>query len=182
MKPAIIIAALVASAAAPAGARVVSSVPAGFEVADRITVAAPPAKLYAALVDIGRWWSSSHTYSGDAANLSIEARPGGCWCERLADGGAIEHLRVVYVRPGQLLRAQGGLGPLQSEGVAGTFTWTIKPTADGGSELTQSYVVGGYVRGGAEKLAPLVDQVLGEQLARLKTFAETGAAPAAKTR
>jgi uncharacterized protein YndB with AHSA1/START domain len=182
MKPVIIIAALAASAAAPAGARVISSSPAGFEVADRVVIAAPPAKLYAALIDIGRWWSGSHTYSGDAANLSIDARAGGCWCERLADGGAIEHLRLVYVRPGQALRGQGGLGPLQSEGAAGSFTWTIKPAKDGGSELTQSYVVGGYVRGGAEKLAPLVDQVLGEQLGRLKAFVETGAAPAAKTR
>lgn len=181
MKHLAVAAAAAALASAPADARVVASTPMGFELTERVVVSAPPAKVYAALLDVGRWWSSSHTYSGDAANLSIEARPGGCWCERLADGGAIEHMRIVYLRPGQAIRAQGGLGPLQSEGATGSLTWTIKPVA-GGSELTQSYVVGGYIRSGAEKLAPLVDGVMGQQLGRLKAFVETGAAPATKTR
>jgi uncharacterized protein YndB with AHSA1/START domain len=168
-------------ATAPVEARVASSTPAGFELTERVVVAAPPAKLYAALLDVGRWWSRSHTYSGDAANLSIEAKPGGCWCERMPDGGAIEHMRIVYLRPGQAVRAQGGLGPLQGEGVTGSLTWTIKP-APGGSELTQSYVVGGYIRGGPEKLAPLVDGVMAEGLRRVKAYAETGTAPPVETR
>jgi hypothetical protein len=36
----------------------------------------------------------------------------------------------------------------------------------------QSYVVGGYIRGGMEQWAPKVDRVLDEQLQRLKSFVE----------
>ncbi len=38
----------------------------------------------------------------------------------------------------------------------------------GGTEIVQTYVVGGYIRGGAEKMAPLVDMVMGQQLAGLQ--------------
>lgn len=176
MKP-ILIAALLA--AAPASAKVVSMTAQGFESTERATVKASPAEVYRTLVDIAGWWDGAHSYSGDAANLSIDARPGGCWCERLADG-AIEHMRIVYAQPGAVLRAQGGLGPLQAEGVTGSLTYTIKPAAGGGSELTQTYVVGGYVRQGAEKLAPAVDGVMGQGFARLVSKLETGSPTAAK--
>jgi len=38
--------------------------------------------------------------------------------------------------------------------------------------VTQSYVVGGYIRGGMDQWAPRVDGVLHEQLDRLKGFVE----------
>jgi len=31
--------------------------------------------------DIGSWWLSSHTWFGDAKNLSIDTKAGGCFCE-----------------------------------------------------------------------------------------------------
>lgn len=176
-----IIAATAVAFAMPAQAKVASAVPHGFEVVETVSVAATPAQAYAALAQVGRWWNGEHTYSGDAANMRLEPRPGGCFCERMKDDGAIEHMRVVYAQPHQTLRLQGGLGPLQEEGAAGSLTWSIKPVA-GGAEITQRYVVGGYVRGGMEKLAPLVDRVMAEQLARLKRFLDTGSAGAAKTR
>ena len=123
------------------------------------------------LGEIGRWWSPSHTFSRDAANLSLELRAGGCFCERLKDGGSVQHLQVVYAAPGEGLRLRGALGPLQVEGVDGTLSWTLKP-AEGGTSLTQSYVVGGYIRSGMEQWAPKVDRVLEEQLQRLKSFVE----------
>ncbi|MDO9489545.1 MAG: SRPBCC family protein [Sphingomonadaceae bacterium] len=178
MKQFIIAAALVA---APASAEVASATPQGFELVERATVKAPPAEVYRTLVNIASWWDGAHSYSGDAANLSIDARPGGCWCEKLKDGGGIEHMRIVYAQPGAVLRAQGGLGPLQAEGVAGSLTYAIRPVA-GGSEVTQTYVVGGYIRQGAEKLAPLVDAVMGAGFARLVTRVDGGSLPAAKTR
>lgn len=55
--------------------------------------------------------------------------------------------------------------------MTGTLTWELK-AVPGGTEVKQSYVVGGYVRGGAAAFAAPVDQVLGEQLAGLKTYAE----------
>ncbi len=158
---------LLAASAAPASARVVSTQPHGFEIAESATVKASPEVVYKTLVDIASWWDGNHSYSGTAANISIDARAGGCWCEKLSDGGSIEHMRIVYAHPGKVLRAQGGLGPLQSEGVAGSLTYTIKPAAGGGSEVTQTYVVGGYLRQGADKLAPGVDAVMSAGFKRL---------------
>ena len=73
--------------------------------------------------------------------------------------------------PDKQLRLSAALGPLQSEGVAGTLDVTIKPSGKG-VRVTMTYVVGGYVRAGAAVLAPLVDQVLNEQLQGLKRAAE----------
>jgi len=162
---------LVAAVAGPAPAEVKSVALNGFEVTATATIAAPADRVYSALGEVGRWWSSSHTFSRDAANLSLELRAGGCFCERLKDGGSVQHLQVVYAAPGQGLRLRGALGPLQMEGVDGTLSWTLKPVEDGTS-LTQSYVVGGYIRSGMEQWAPRVDRVLDEQLQRLKSFLE----------
>ena len=107
----------VLAAAGPAAAEVKSVTANGFEVASTATIAAPPDRVYAALGEVGRWWSPSHTFSRDAANLSMELRAGGCFCERLKDGGSVQHMRVVYAAPGAGLRLRGGLGPLQVEGV-----------------------------------------------------------------
>ena len=163
--------ALVFSLTGQAAADVRSVAANGFEVTATITIAAPPERVYTALGEIGRWWSSAHTFSRDAANLSMELRAGGCFCERLKDGGSVQHLQVIYALPGVGLRLRGALGPLQIEGVDGTLSWALKP-AEGGTTLTQSYVVGGYIRAGMEEWAPRVDRVLEEQLQRLKTFVE----------
>jgi uncharacterized protein YndB with AHSA1/START domain len=157
--------------AMPASAEVKSVAPSGFEVAAAATVTAPPDRVYAALGEVARWWDPAHTFSRDAANLSIDLRAGGCFCERLKDGGSVQHLQVVYAAPGQGLRLRGALGPLQTEGVDGTLSWTLKP-GEGGTTVTLSYVVGGYIRSGMEQWAPRVDRVLDEQLQRLKSFVE----------
>ena len=159
---------LVSLAAVPAAAEVKSSTPDGFEVEAKATVSATPAETYAMFASPGEWWEDEHTYSGDSANMRLKLKAGGCFCERIPeDGGTIEHGRVIYARPAQQLRIQGGLGPLQAEAAIGTLTWTLK-AVEGGTEITQTYVVGGYVRGGAERFAPIVDRVLATQLAGLK--------------
>ena len=140
------------------------------------TISAPADRVYAALGEVGRWWSPSHTFSRGAGNLSMELHAGGCYCERLKDGGSVQLLQVVYAAPGEGLRLRGALGPLQTEGVDGTLSWTLKPV-EGGTSLTQSYVVVGYIRSGMEQWAPRVDRVLDEQLQRLKSFVE-GKSPA----
>jgi uncharacterized protein YndB with AHSA1/START domain len=167
---------LASAVAGPALAEVKSVASNGFEVASAATIAAPPDRVYSALGEINRWWSSSHTFSHDAANLSIELHAGGCFCERLKDGGSVAHMVVVYAAPGVGLRLRGALGPLQAEGVDGALSWTLKP-AEGGAGLTQSYVVGGYIRGGMEPWAPRIDRVLDEQLQRLKSFVEGKSLP-----
>jgi uncharacterized protein YndB with AHSA1/START domain len=148
--------------------------PNGFLVKFDVSVNVAAAKVYDVLVaQVGSWWNPEHTYSHDAKNLSIDPRPGGCFCEKLPNGGGVEHLRVVYVAPREVLRLSGGLGPLQGSGVAGSMTWKL--TGDGDHTRVQlSYSVGGFIVGGFDKIAPAVESMLNEQLNRFKLFAETG--------
>lgn len=161
-------------AAAPAAAEVEVQTPQGFVSTREVTVAAPPARVYAALGEVGRWWNDSHSWSGRAANMTLDLRAGGCFCERWA-AGSVEHLHIVRAEPGRALIGRGGLGPLLDQGAAGVLGWSLEPL-DGGraTRLVQSYRVGGLLPGDAAKLAPLVDAVLGEQLARLKAHVEAG--------
>jgi uncharacterized protein YndB with AHSA1/START domain len=175
MRTATLMAIATLAAAGAAQAEVIDAQPGGFELRQSVQVAAPPETVWAALVNVGGWWASSHTYSGDARNLTLEAKPGGCWCETLP-GGGVEHLRVVYAQPAQTLRLAGGLGPLQATGGAGHLSFALKPQG-GGTALTVTYAFGGYVRGGFQALAGPVDTVLSQQTARLKALAETGKAP-----
>ncbi|WP_300975301.1 ATPase [Sphingomonas sp. LHG3406-1] len=158
-------------AASPAAAEVKSSSGNGFEVESRIDTALPPAALYRAFGDLPRWWSGDHSYSGKAANLSLELKPGGCWCESLPNGGGVEHMRVAYVEPGKRLVLTGSLGPLLAEATTGVMQVAIEPTA-AGSSLVLNYRAAGFANGGAGKLAPLVDQVLAIQAKRLAAYAE----------
>ena len=151
--------------AAPASAEVVVSSPNGFAIRHTVQLAAPPERAYAAIGELPRWWSKDHTYSGDSDKLSISLKPGGCFCEMLEKGGGIEHMRVTLVQPGQRVVMSGALGPLLYEGVAGVMDLKVEPV-DGGSRVIMEYRAAGFAKGGADKLAPLVDKVLGEQLRR----------------
>jgi len=163
----------IAALAAPAAAEVKSVGPQGFEVVQSRTFSATPEKVYAAIVQPSRWWSSQHTLSGDAANLSLEPRAGGCFCEKLPNGGSAQHMTVVLVSPGRGLRLSGALGTLQTEGAGGALTFGLRP-AGAGTTVSLSYIVGGYFRDGPQKWATGVDKVLGEQIERLKLYVETG--------
>ena len=153
--------------ATPAPAEVVRAADTGFVSEHKLTIAAPPAKVWETLVQPARWWDAAHAYSGNAANLSLDARPGGCWCEKTA-GGGVEHMRIVYLAANDTLRMTGGLGPLQAMPVTAVLTVTLKP-AGAGTELTASYAVAGPGLGG---IAAPVDGVLGGQWTRLKAAAE----------
>ncbi len=154
-----------------AHAEVTDKSAAGFEVTEKATIAAPPAKVWDALMRPDRWWSSKHSWSGDAKNLYFD--PSGCFCERLKRG-AVRHMTIVYNDGATTLRLNGGLGPMQLTGASGNLGITLKP-ANQNTELTMTYDVGGYAKGGlAETLAAPVDFVLGEQVSRLKKYLETG--------
>ena len=153
----------------PGFAEVQSAGANGFEVRETVHALAAPDKAYAALLQPARWWSPEHTFSGSAANLTLDARAGGCWCETLPDGGSVEHLRVVYLAPGKALRLRGALGPLQAMGADGALTWTVKGSAaGGGTDISVSYAVVGYAKDGFDAMSKGVDQVLGQQLERLR--------------
>ncbi|HEY0478437.1 MAG TPA: SRPBCC family protein [Kofleriaceae bacterium] len=162
-----------AGTARTAHAEVADAAAGGFTVKLTATVAAPAAKAWAALVEPRSWWDKSHTWSGDAANLSLEATPGGCFCEKLPGGGGVHHMTVVYADPGKLLRLTGGLGPLQDLAIAAVMTFKLTE-AQGKTTLEVTYKVGGYAPTGLAGLAKPVDGVLGEQVARWKRRVETG--------
>lgn len=145
----------------------------GFALGETVHIAAPRDKVYAALIEPSHWWSSTHSFSGNAANLTLDARAGGCWCETLPNGGSAQHLTVVYVKPGETLRLKGALGPFQSFAVDGVMTWTLKDSG-AGTDLTLTYLLGGYMKGGFNDISKAADAVLAEQASRLQHFVETG--------
>lgn len=160
--------------AAPAPAEVTSAAPGGFTVRHEVSVDAPATSAWRLLVaHTGEWWNSDHTYSGDARNLYLEARPNGCFCERLGEDGAVVHMTVTFVDPGRMLRLTGGLGPLGLMGVNGNMTFSFSEDGDG-LRIALDYAVGGYSPEGLDGIAGAVDQVLVEQLERLKNLIETG--------
>lgn len=161
-------------AATPAAAEVVSAGPNGFEVRHSVNLVIPQQKAFTAFGQIQDWWSKDHTYSGDASRISLQLRPGGCFCERLDDGGGIEHMRVTYVQPGERAVLTGSLGPLLYEATTGVMDVKVERIA-GGSRITMDYRAAGFAKGGAAEMAPIVDKVLGEQIKRLRVYAAGGA-------
>ena len=142
----------------------------GFSIHHTIALDASPAAAYRAVTEeLGNWWIADHTWSGDAANLSIDARAGGCFCEKLADGGSMQHMLITWAQPGKEIRMTGGLGPLQMMGVHGGMQWRFEPTEEG-SILEFNYVVTGFSPDGLAALAPIVDTVQGQQLEALRSY------------
>ncbi len=154
---------------AAVGAEVLSSSANGFHLRQSVTLPGPPDSAFASFGKIEKWWSPDHTYGGDASRLSLQLRPGGCFCEQLASGG-IEHLRVNYVDSPKRLVLTGGLGPLLYEGVTAVMDVRVEPSGTG-SKVTMDYKAAGFASGGADKLAPAVDGVLAEQIKRFAAFA-----------
>lgn len=159
--------------AAPATAKVERADDSAFIVTHEFDIAAAPASVWATLVKPERWWSAAHSWSGNAANFRMTPVPGGCFCETLPakDGqrtGFAEHARVIHAKPGELLRLSGALGPLQSEALTGTLTFTLAPGAAGTTKVKLDYIVGGVSRMPLKSVAPAVDKVLGEQMTRLQ--------------
>ena len=155
--------------ASPAAAEVVSSGPNGFHIRHSVQMVVPTDKAYAGFSQVATWWNKDHTYSGDSTNLSLALSPGGCFCERLPNGGGIEHMRVSYIDPGKRIVMSGSLGPLLFEATAGVMDMQFERSA-GGSKVTMDYKVSGFANDGAEKLAPIVDSVLGEQFKRYREY------------
>ena len=166
--------AVIATLAGVAHAEVKSAAADGFVIVHAKRIEAVPAKVYAALPQIDRWWNSDHSYSGDSANYSLKAEAGACFCERWK-GGSVEHGRVIMAMPDQILRLQAALGPLQGRAVNGVLTFQLKPEDSGKATLlTLTYTVNGASGTALDQSASAVDRVLDEQFHRLASFIETG--------
>lgn len=158
--------------AAPARADLSSVSATGFVSSFQREVKATPSQAFEALGRIDQWWNASHTYSGQAGNLRLGLRAGDCFCEQW-DGGSVEHARVIYVQRDSTVRLEGGLGPLQNLAVKGVLTFSTG-SKDGSTFLRLAYRVSGGTEAGLEKLAPLVDKVMGEQFARWAGHVDNG--------
>ncbi len=157
-----------------AQAEVVDATVNGFQVKQKLAIKAPAETIWRLLVGhVGEWWHPDHTYSGNAKNLYIEPTALGCFCENIGNDGSVVHLMVTFVNPNQMIRLTGGLGPLGLMGIDGNMTISLEP-GDGLTIVSLEYQVGGYTPGGLLDVAPAVDGVLGEALARLRRFVETG--------
>lgn len=167
------IAAAASLLAGAAHAEIVEQGEGGFRLKQTVEIAAPPDKVYAALGEIGRWWDDAHTYSGKAANMSMALEPGACFCEALPKGG-VRHGVVALAWPDQrMVRIEAALGPLQDEGATGALSYQIK-SKGAGSEIVQTYNVGGLRAASARTFSGPVEQVMTTQVQRLKRYVETG--------
>jgi|WetSurMetagenome_2_1015567.scaffolds.fasta_scaffold44157_2 hypothetical protein len=124
------------------------------------------------IFDIGKWWNPQHTWSGNSANLVIQPKANGCFCERLENTGSVRHMMVEFLEPGSVLRMSGALGPLQALAVTGIVTLQYKKVEEG-TLMTMTYTVGGYDPAGLRNMAVIVDGVWADQLSRFKDFCET---------
>jgi hypothetical protein len=159
---------------ASAHADVIDSSASGFTDKVTLNIQALPEDVYRKLVrNIGDWWDPSHTFSGNAHNLSIEEKPGGCFCEKLPSDGGVRHMEVLYFSPGKQLVLGGALGPLQTLAATGAMTIKFAP-GEGGTKLEVVYTVVGYLPAGMNTWAAPVDGVLQVQFGRLKNFVEHG--------
>jgi uncharacterized protein YndB with AHSA1/START domain len=159
--------------AANARGAVVESNAQGFAIEETAHIAAMPDKVYAALTHPEHWWNSTHTFSGSASNLSLDAKAGGCLCETLPNGGSVQHLTVAVAIPNRTLRFRGAMGPFQGQGVDGALTFTMK-AGNGGTDLVLDNNVGGFVKGGMGKWPEAADAMLTDLVAHLKFYAENG--------
>ena len=151
--------------AGSASAEVASRTDDGFTLTYERRVTASADAVFAALGRPADWWSDAHTYSGAAANITIDLRPGGCWCEALP-GGGVKHAEAVLVWPEQrMVRFDAPFGPLQSIGADAVLTMSWAD-AEGGAARTLkwAFAVSGP---GAGAMAGPVDSVMTEQFGRL---------------
>ncbi len=164
-----------AIAAMPVSAEVVQTTQSGFITRDEAVVKADLKATWLALISPAQWWSSEHTWSADAANLSLTPQAGGCFCETIPEvdepdrftlEGSVEHMRVIHAFPESALRMVGALGPLQSEPVTGVLTIALSKV-DGGTRIVWEYNVGGSMRYEVPVIAKAVDGVMSAQLAGL---------------
>jgi hypothetical protein len=157
-----------------AQAAVADSSATGFTVKLSVTVQGSAVNAYRKFVDnVGDWWSPDHTFSNDPHHLNIEEKPGGCFCEELADGGGVRHLEIVNFMPGKYLIMSGGMGPLQSLAAAGTLSIQFAPVKEG-TRVDLVYALSGYLPTGMNTWAAPVDGMLTETLTRFKNYVDLG--------
>jgi uncharacterized protein YndB with AHSA1/START domain len=162
----------------PAQAEVTNAAVNGFTVQHQTVIAGDSEAVWKAMIAPSRYWSGDHSWTGDAENFYLVPQAGGCFCELIrttsddnikSSEGSVQHMRVIYAHNNKMLRLSGALGPLQSEAVTGTLTMQLQPQGER-TVVRFTYKVGGYMELQVDQIAPAVDGVIGEQLARLSAL------------
>ncbi|WP_370235449.1 MULTISPECIES: SRPBCC family protein [Henriciella] len=163
MKYAII--AVTMGAALPASAEIVAASSDHYTLRHEAVSTLSPEDMWERLIQPDTWWHPDHTYSGSAQNLWLNPNAGGPWMESW-DGNVVEHGRVLSLIEGEMLRLDAPFGPLQ--GMAVNVVWTISIEPDGdGTRVIFEEIANGSSASGLDKIAPAVDGVKQQAMARL---------------
>lgn len=122
-----------------------------------------------AVRNVPSWWDPAHSYTGDATNLSLAFQPGGCWCERLADGSDFRHGELVSIGLDRV-RFNAPLGPLNGTATRADLTFTAGPE-NRGTLAAMEFVVEGP---GVGAFADGVHGVMQQAWTRYVRFIEYG--------
>ena len=125
--------------------------------------------VYKTFTNVSSWWEASHTFDGKAENLYFDFDQQRCFCEKVANGGFVQHLAAIHVQPMKKVVFSGGLGPLQDQAVSGKLLWTFEQT-DNGVKVNVEYRVYGMIVDGMGKWPEAVDFVLGTQVKKLASL------------
>jgi uncharacterized protein YndB with AHSA1/START domain len=129
-----------------------------------ITIAAPPVRVWHALVqEVNSWWSHSFT---DNPRIVLEPRIGGRFCEEFDDqGNGALFATVTFCQPPSKLKYIGTMG-MQGP-VLNQSTWDLS-AVEGGTRLRKAMevfgqvppvVAEGYNKGSVELLGQLKDWI-----------------------
>lgn len=163
---------LIAMNASPLMGEVTQSAPDGFQIKISMSTPLDPSRTYRAFVeDFSKWWDASHSYSGKAANLSLDLDRN-CMLETLGDGGFVRHMEISYCEKDKAVRLLGGMGPLQEMGIHGAMTFSFEQM-DEATVISLTYNVTGASFQKLDQVAEPVDGVLTQQMERLKKYCES---------
>lgn len=168
MRKILTVIALLTLTATAAQAEVVERHANGFTLRMSAPVSAGWGQAFFAVGDVDHWWNAEHSYSGDAANLSLPLQVGACFCEAMPDGSNFEHGRVVAVDQRREVRLDAPLGPLKGLTTRADLVFSWNNTIGSDQVLTLTYVVEGE---GLGAFADPVDQVLTDQFGRWAAWA-----------
>ena len=173
LKP-LLAAAVLALCATPAAAEVVARTADSFTLRFAEAADIEPDEIPGTLRGLSRWWDPAHTYTGSAANLSLDLTPGGCWCERFPDGTDFDHGRTVSVGSDRFV-FDAPFGPMRGKVTSArlTISW---PAANDGWTPTWTMVVEGP---GIGAMADTVDAVMGNGYMRWLYYLENALPPPA---
>ena len=142
--------------------------PTGLQFIHELPVAAPPKKVWKALLSVGKWF----VFDPDPRKWpkqTLEARPGGRWFVERKDGSSSLHGLVTHVEPEKLLRLSGPIG-LSHLPVSTAVIFELQERAGGNGALLRVGVrVFGFLHSEVKQRYP---EVWKQFLPKIKALAE----------